>query len=514
MRDSANVMWRVGAAAVSARTWLMGALTSLLLLGCGGGGGGGSSCDPLVTPTPDLMTGVTTTSTSSFEAEVAIAEDPNSGTVYVATVEAIKAPQTPVAGTGPGQNNGQTECIIEKQVRVYQSQQGAGWALIPSSTMLGTTAALGGTAGPIWVSDPWLDVASDGRVYLSVLSGVGSASCATALPTPVTDAGDEVQLWVLPPGGAFTQLAVDGTGTSVISAGTNASNMGGGNLDHPRMAVNPTNPNEVVITYMGFNATPNMPDQVRTLRPDGSGTFVVASTGLSSVPFGAQSFPQPAFDSTGTLYIASAASTAGPTVGRFTKNAATQNWNVTGAPTGAPTATLPANTTTNRLFALGLLFPIDPTPTVEIVGNTLFMAYTVDRLSPPVTNGIDPGVEFTTVDATTLTGWSTPVSVSRPRAWAQAMDVDPRTNTIDFGYYSFDGPSMGATPSNVFMNSYFERRDMTTPTNVTVGPVAVSPSPPALVDIPGRKPIDPRVFPGEYLALASNGDKAFIRGER
>ncbi len=490
--------------------FLVAGFATICLAGCGGGGGSNPPCNPVVSPAADVTSGTSATTPGTFEGEIAIAEDPNNGAVYVATIEAVKAPQVPVPGTSAGQNNNQNECLIEKQIRVYRSQQGAGWTLIPSSVNLGTAQALGGSAGPIWVTDPWLDVASDGTVYLSVFFTPTTNNCATPAPAPLNDAQEEVQLWVLPPGGVFTQVGLNTAGASVISAGTNRSSAIGAILDHPRMAVNPTNPGEVVLTFIGFASPSNIPDQVRTLRRDNLGNYALASTGLTQVPIGAGNFPNPAFDAQGNLYIASAATTTGPTVFRFTKNPTTLNWDPAGS--SAPAASLPSNNSTNLLTAFGKLLPIDPTPTLELVGNpaTLFMAYTVDTSAMPAGGAIDPGVEFAQVDATTLTGWSTPIRTVRSRAWAQDMGIDSRTNTLDLAYYSLDGPSSGADATNVVMNSYFERRDSQTPTTVTVNPVAVSNSPPALADLPGRSQGDIRVFPGEYLAMATNGDKAFM----
>ena len=543
-------MRRFGVSFVRVVCWT---IVALPLLGCGKSGSSGSRpslptcagsglvgdtfdttvCAVPPTPTDDCtLTAVSTTPTlfptaatstttpSSFEAEASLVVDRGSSErwAYLATTEAILGPTT--SGTP-------ASCIIEKAVKVYRSRNGGNWEVLggmPVPTALGGTNPANPTG--IWITDPWVDVASDGTLFVSIFADQGTADCATTAPVEANDRLSEVQLFTMPRGSnTLTQVATTSAAScgttgvcSAISVGTNRSSALARSLDHPRMAVSRTDPNLVVVTWLGFGGT----DFVRTLTKDGSGTWNVATAGLGALPFGNGSFAQPAFDKNGDLYIAhvpapNPANTPAttPVVHRFHRDTSTGNW--TPVASGGPTVdSAVVNTTTANFTTTGASIAVDPTPAIVLRNfpqnddPILYMAYTVNTATG---GSFTPAVHLTAVNANGLatpSAWLPPVSVSRPGlTWAQAMDVDPAANTLDLLYYGLDDPMTGPGPGSR-LNTYWERRLASNFSAPLAGPLQLTATGPLVSDLPARSALDTRVFPGEYVALASSGDTAIV----
>jgi hypothetical protein len=445
---------------------------------------------------------------STFEGEVATAVDahPNRGFVYSATIEAVLAPATGAVPT----------CIVEKQIRVYRSKAG-GPPITDISSGLPLTAALGGTRGPVWFTDPWLAIGPDGTVFLSALFTQGSPNCSTGMPNATGNFQEEIQLWVLDPtpGATFRQVATapdpssPGATMSQISAGFNEL-FGSGGLDHSRMAANPRDANEVVVTFLTVNGA----DQVRTIRRDSSGAWNVVDAGLTAMPEGRFSFSNPAYDPDGHLYIAHALP-RGPVVRRFDKNSS-GDWVAVAA--GGPTTTAPVNASTRNFIpgTTGLNLPVDPTPALAVgrlggnAQSVVYMAYTIDTAgSSALFDPITPGVEFSAANVNNLEAWLPPSKAGRALSWAQDLDFDGNANVLDLVYFSLDSATPTVTTASV-LNTYHERHSAGAPGTPFLGPQQISANGPRLVDIPIRSPQSTRLFPGEYNGVATLGERAFF----
>ncbi|HWP09310.1 MAG TPA: cellulose binding domain-containing protein [Polyangiaceae bacterium] len=492
-----------------------------------------TSCATPPTPTDDCLPGsvsstptlfptaaTSTTTPSTFEAEASAAVDRASTEKwsYIATQETVLGP----TGGTPG------SCIIEKTVKVYRSRNGGNWELLAG---LPTPTALGGTnpANPtgIWVTDPWLNVGPDGTLFLSVFADQGTADCTTGAPVEANDRLSEVELFTMPRNGTtLTQVATTTgancgpTGTcSAISVGTNSSASGGASLDHPRMAVSPTDPNLVVVTWLGVTSA----DHVRTLRKDAMGVWSVSPSALTNLPFGTFSFANPTFAPDGDLFIAHTppGGVVNPIVHHFRLDTMTNDW--TSIAIGGPTPDAAVvNTSTTNFTGAGVSIPIDPTAAIKVVNfpqnadPIVYVAYTVDNdfaAGAPFA----PSVRLSAVNANGLadtTKWLPPVTISRAppiAAWAQALDVDPAANVLDLLYNTLDdAPGLPPGPGSR-LNTYLERRRANDITSVLLSATEVTTgNGPLVSDLPARGAGSGRVFPGEYVALASNGDTSIV----
>jgi hypothetical protein len=475
-----------------------------------------------ISSTPTLFPTVATSSTtaSSLEAEAAAAVDRTSTEkwAYVATIEAVLGAN---AGTP-------TSCILEKTVKVYRSRNGGNWDLLAG---LPVPTALGGTnpANPtgIWVTDPWLDVGPDGTLFLSVFADQGTPDCTASPPVEANDRLSETQLFTMPRGGTtLTQVATTTGGNcgptscSAISVGTNLSNAAGFPLDHPRMAVSPTDPNLVVVTWLGVGS----PDFVRTLRKDPmSGIWSVSPSALATLPFGSFSFANPAFAPNGDLFIAHTppGGIVNPIVHHFRLDAGTNDWTLIAQGGPTPDATV-VNTSTTNYTAAGPSIPIDPTPAIKVVNfpqnadPIIYVAYTVDN-DFTAGGAFTPTVRLSAVNANGLSNtaaWLAPVTVTRapPLAvFAQSLDVDPAANVLDLLYYTLDNPAGMPPGPGSRLNTYLERRRANDITSVVLSATQVTNNDGPLVsDLPARGALSGRVFPGEYVALTTNGDTSIV----
>lgn len=399
----------------------------------------------------------------SQETELSAVVAPD-GTQYVATqqndLEEIGPPSPP---------DTQSHCIVQKAVRLYRRELDGTVTHIDEIPINGEGLKVNlGETNPDdlrWYTDPYLAVSqTTGAVYLQVLKWhrLDARSCVgtTSRLIPSTDFDEEVQLWVLPPGGDELHkvaLAADGI-TSAVSIGFNESHAGpdpadlGAKLDHPRVAAFGASPSQDIVVST-WNMFDNKPDRFATMEclplanpPTCERKDVAEHTEGG----GAMKFPQPGFDANGDLYISHTIS-GGPEVIRFERDG--DGWAEVdrGGPTplgqyfqffsGAEAISLLKDETE------GIAISIDTTPSlaieqVEQAGDdtepALFVAWVTRDTS---TNNYD--VEFSAASVNDLSAWTPARQIPKPSLqnyWGPNVSVNGSRNILDISFYR-SGPS-------------------------------------------------------------------------
>jgi outer membrane protein assembly factor BamB len=434
-----------------------------------------------------------------FAAEVAAAVDrrPAERDFYIGTIESVLAPTA--SGTP-------ANCIVEKAIVVHESQGGAGWTTVATDPSFPVPNALSGTVNPlfpsgVWATDPWLDVGPDGSLYLSLFLTVGSVDCATAPPTPTSDAQSEVQLWERTPGGVFTQLARAPTGESLISRGTNQSNPTGARLDHPRMAVSPVG-ERIFVTWLRVGSGL---DFTRTLVKQ-SGVWTIVPTSIDTLPNSGFSFMQPVFDPDGNLFVGYHDRVTGAlTVNKYSWTGT--DWSLLTQSTPPLPVGFQVRSSTGGFTVAGTLLNADPTPALSIsrihtaTDPVLYAAYVVQ----PSGGGPDQ-IAFSAINARALTTWLPPTVISaRGLGFAPAISFDGVSNLVDLAFFSLSEPfGPGTVPLPQSRLGTFLARFSAGAFGTQIGATTLlSADGPQLASLPVRRSQETGVFPGEYLGLAT-----------
>jgi hypothetical protein len=481
---------------------------------------------------------ITETLPETQEAEIAAAVAPD-GTEYVATQ--ILDWESRGMGADP------ERCLVQKGIGVYRrvvsddeddDDVAFERVMLAENEENNLDIEVGATSGLRWYTDPYFAVSEEtGAVYLSVLKwpGLQTRGCSSNLHRdPTQDFDEEVQLWVIPPGGTKLEkvaVAQDGF-TSAISEGLNGdADPKDRALDHPRVAVHPldNSTDRVVVTFNIFQ--PQGPDYLVTLECAFPGTCALSGT-RERLLEGALSFSNPRFDTAGDLYIAHARAGA-PEVLRFVRDEGANQWGAH-VDSGTPN---PINTyftifDSQAVTAPGRHIVVDTTPAMAIaqLGNAttpvVWLAWVTRDDDGDDMTADDYGIEIAAANADDLSvgSWTPTVEVPkefdamtmRANHWAPELAVDGENNILDLVNYRANA-SVGT--DNVQLDSAiwprlsrFRAHDLT-----FVGQASVTANPgmdaPLVVDLPSRgpdlveldgTPIGPNLslFLGEYIGLA------------
>ncbi len=326
-----------------------------------------------------------------------------------------------------------------------------------------------------------------------LLKTTDSPNCATSIPRATNDSQEDAEVWFLPaPEVAGRTL----TGPTVVSL--HGENLVDPGLDHPKVAFNPTDPTQAVVTY-----NMNQGDRVVTVKRTNTG---LAPTDRFNLPVGF-SFPNPGFDPSGNLYIAN---DSGGTVALTRFHRASGAW-VQDA-SGNPPSLGPVNHDSITLGSLGLGIDEDPTPAMAIgaidgMGDPIvYLAYTV------VLGGI-PRVQISAADTSNLGSWNVGSLASVPSdllaEFHGGISLDASLATLDLVSFRAEGSAWSAaTPITTVFTRFDARKIDNKDFTPALGPVTMSgPAAPAPVvsDLPSRQPKFNSVFIGEYLGVATKG---------
>jgi hypothetical protein len=506
----------------------------------------GRRCTPPGPPTSPtqgcsmpLLSNVATFSQTNmaFEAEMQVAVDPraSNNSVFVATIQSdvVQNPTGLPTAT----------CLTAKHIAVYRSD---------GSGSLVQMTGLPPPPAHEWATDPDIAVGPDGTLYLTFLRWTGPCGDSTDPNCPVCHnpfkTVTDVELWFAPPGSSVLQpgLPDDPQLIPLLSGNTSYPTPGPSTVgqfpaivgtendcDHPLLAVNPVTPGQVVVYVDGDRNqdavyTFQQPNSTSQLAPSIATIALPARPALPGQGVGNKGalFANPAVDSTGALYLALGAVTDAMGNGHLNvqKYTVSQNqWMPAGSPGEPPNvqggtyafANLsdPEDMAVPSTTAADFLFEFTPALAVGALNGTtdpiVYLAFEI--FGPTGTRQI----ELTAANGRDVTQWTAPIAIAVPPggafAFRPSLSFDPTNNVLDL--LDFDlaqNPNQSTQLSNINLNTFFYRFDASTLAPV-LSQVPLNRAAPSLADIPYRPEpdLDPALFPGEYIGLATKGLNAF-----
>jgi hypothetical protein len=341
---------------------------------------------------------------------------------------------------------------------------------------------------------------------------------------------EEIQLWVLTPEqDEFLKVATNNFDESLISKDlaygvSDNLPMRIGALDHPRVAVTAFEGepyDRIAVTFVMFPTpidTDDNLDIVATIDCDLSNLAdpICEYRGRETINNDDRSFPQPAFDDDGRLYIAySKVNATGPGIRRYTWDDDNADWILnqekefvsSNFDFADASDLLRASDNGNLRF-----FKIDPTPALAIgtlAGTSepaVFMAWVTDTNAQ--NNQHNYAIELAAANSSNLSEWTVLHLVpqlempSNPHQWAPALALDTERNTLDLIHYWVEGDP---TEQSLFMPALarYRAHDLELLAQLFV-PTQPNNQALPLATLPSRNAIDDdfdQLFVGEYLGL-------------